>query len=55
MRKRSLDDPVGAQSQGLRDGKTQSFGGPAVDDQLERRDLFNGRSPGLAPLKILST
>jgi hypothetical protein len=45
----------GRPSMRLRNRQAEGLGGLEVDHQLELRRLLDGRSPGLAPLRILST
>ena len=53
MRKKSLDHPVRAQQQRLRDGETKRFGGPAVDEQFEVPRLFHRQVARLGALEDL--
>jgi len=50
-----LDHLIRAEQQRGWDGKPESLGGLEVDDELELGGLLDGRSAGLAPLRILST
>ena len=50
----SFDHLIRPQQQRRRDGQAKRFGGFEIDRQLELR-CSTGRSPGVAPLKILST
>ena len=50
-----LDDVVGPEQERLRDRQAERLRGIQIDDQLELCGLFDGRSAGLAPLRILST
>ena len=51
----SLDHLVRARQQRRRDGEAERLRRLEVDHQLELRRLLDGRSAGLAPLRILST
>src|SRR5216683_3153549 len=52
----SLDHPIRPLQERRRDRQAEGLGGLEVDDQVELdRGLSTGRSPGFAPLRILST
>ena len=51
----SLYDLVRPQQYRLRDRQAERLGGLQVDDELEPVGCSMGRSPGFAPLRILST
>jgi hypothetical protein len=38
----SLDDVIGSQQQGLRDGEAEGFGSLEIDDQLKLGGLLDG-------------
>ena len=51
----SLDDLVGAGEERGRDGEAKRPGSGLIDDEIKLSWLFNGKSAGFAPRKILST
>jgi hypothetical protein len=51
----SFNHLVGAQQERLRNGQAECLGGREIDDEIEFGGCSTGRSPGLAPRRILST
>jgi hypothetical protein len=50
-----LDHLIRPLQERRRDRQAEGLGGLEVDEQFEFAGLFDGRSPGFAPLRILST